>query len=265
MPVSLGVRNEHPAAQTLRETRLIMGMPVSIEIVDDRTDRPRALADTFAYFTAIDEQFSTYKAASEISRFNRGELSTNDLSPAMREVFALADDTKRASDGYFDIRRPDGSTDPSGIVKGWAIRNAANMLADRGFEHVYVEAGGDIQTRGTNADHQPWAIGIRNPFNASEIVKVVHPNGNGIATSGTSMRGQHIYNPHAPGALLTEMASLTIIGPDVFEADRYATAAFAMGVSGLEFIEYLAGFEGYAVLADGNACFTSGFSRYVAH
>jgi len=242
-----------------------MGMPVCIEIVDDRADRASALAETFAYFTAVDEQFSTYKATSEISRFNRGELSETGLSPAMREVFALADDTKRASDGYFDMRRPDGSTDPSGIVKGWAIRNAAHLLDECGFQNFYVEAGGDIQTRGTNAERQPWAIGIRNPFNASEIVKVVYPNGKGIATSGTSMRGQHIYNPHAPGALLTEMASLTIIGPDVFEADRYATAAFAMGVPGLGFIENLAGFEGYAVLADGNACFTSGFARYVAH
>ena len=53
----------------MRATRDIMGMPIIIEIVGaDRDD----LEQVFAYFRAVDERFSTYKPASEISRFNRG-------------------------------------------------------------------------------------------------------------------------------------------------------------------------------------------------
>jgi thiamine biosynthesis lipoprotein len=56
--------------------------------------------------------------------------------------------------------------------------------------------------------------------------------------------------------------SLTIIGPDVLEADRFATAAFAMGQRGIHFIEQLPGFEGYVIDANSKATLTSGFAAY---
>ena len=125
-----------------------------------------------------------------------------------------------------------------------------------------MDAGGDIQTRGNNSDGGEWSVGIRNPFDIQQIVKVVYPHGMGIATSGTYIRGQHIYNPHAPEDELSDIVSLTVIGPDVFEADRYATAAFAMGTDGVTFIERLPGFEAYEINAKGIARMTSGFPRY---
>jgi hypothetical protein len=54
----------------------------------------------------------------------------------------------------------------------------------------------------------------------------------GVASSGSYLRGQHIYNPKAPNQPLTAMVSLTVIGPDIYEADRFITAAFAMGADG---------------------------------
>ena len=61
--------------------------------------------------------------------------------------------------------------------------------------------------------------------------------------------------------------SLTVIGPNVFEADRFATAAFAMGLVGMKFLstlslEGLAGFEAYAIDSRGVALSTSGFGLY---
>ncbi len=69
----------------------------------------------------------------------------------------------------------------------------------------------------------------------------------GVATSGTSIRGQHIYNPQDDAAPIDEIVSLTVIGPNIYEADRFATAAFAMGSDGIVFIEQLDGFEGYMI------------------
>ncbi len=252
------------SAQSLRETQLIMGMPITVELVGHRPDREAMLADTFAHFTAIDEQFSTYKGTSEISRFNRGECTEAELSPDLRKIFALGETTRLETRGFFDMRRPDGLIDPSGIVKGWAIRNAAEALRARGFDNFYVEAGGDIQTAGIDARGLPWAIGIRSPFAVHEIVKVLFPRGKGVATSGTSIRGQHIYDPHAPSMPLTEVVSLTVIGPDILEADRFATAAFAMGSAGIGFIERLDGFEGYEIQANGMARATTGFAQLTA-
>jgi thiamine biosynthesis lipoprotein len=85
----------------------------------------------------------------------------------------------------------------------------------------------------------------------------------GIATSGTYVRGQHIYNPRQPKDEIDSIVSLTIIGPDVLEADRFATAAFAMGEEGIYFIEELPGIEGYIINSSGVATQTSGFEEFV--
>ena len=97
----------------------------------------------------------------------------------------------------------------------------------------------------------------------AEIIKVVYPRDKGVATSGTYVRGQHIYDPHAAGPL-EDVVSLTVIGPDVLEADRFATAAFAMGRDGIGFIERTPGLEGYAVDRERRATLTSGFQHYCA-
>ena len=244
------------------ETRLLMGMPITVEIVDDAPHN--VLERVFNYFAAVDERFSLYKETSEITALNKRRISYGEISLEMREVLELAKQTKRESQGYFEIRRSNGELDPSGIVKGWAIRNAANLIRRSGAENFYVDAGGDIQSCGSNKEGDDWIIGICNPFNADEFITRVAPQGRGVATSGTSARGQHIYNPHRPSQPIHEIVSLTIIGPDVLEADRFATAGFAMGKAGIFFIEQLDGFEGYVVEANGRATWTSGFGAFVS-
>ncbi len=247
----------------MRVTRLLMGMPITVEIVDGGGDGEAATIEaTFAYFDAVDRRFSTYKDDSEISAINQGRVGAADYSAEMREVLALAERTRRQTGGYFDIRATDGTLDPSGIVKGWAIRNAAALVARSGGRDFYVDAGGDIQASGRNSHGKEWRVGIRNPFELAEIIKVVEPRGKGVATSGTSVRGQHIYDPHARGTAIEEIVSLTVIGPDVLEADRFATAAFAMGRAGIGFIEQTPDLEGYLVDRHGRATFTSGFESY---
>jgi FAD:protein FMN transferase len=245
----------------MKQARLLMGMPITIEVVDAAA--PAGIFDrVFAYFAAVDDIFSTYKAGSEISRINNREISLEHASQDMRTIFALAEQTRQETGGYFDIAR-DGIYDPSGVVKGWAIYHAAQIMRLAGCRNFYVDAGGDIQAVGKSSRGQPWRIGIRNPFHMDQIVKVLAISNCGVATSGTSIRGQHIYNPKASGPLLTDVVSLTVIGPNIYEADRFATAAFAMGEEGIRFVERLEGFEGYMIHRHGQATFTTGFTRYV--
>jgi len=63
--------------------------------------------------------------------------------------------------------------------------------------------------------------------------------------------------------LATEIESLTVIGPNIYEADCYATAGFAMGKDGINFIEKLPNFEGYMVDHNGIATLTTNFNKYV--
>ena len=64
----------------MKETRLIMGMPIEIEIVDNGAGK--VLEAAFAYLVSVDERFSTYKEESEISRINRGSNPRRRLSRA---------------------------------------------------------------------------------------------------------------------------------------------------------------------------------------
>ena len=236
-----------------------MGMPITIEIVDEATDGD--VESVFKYFKSIDNRFSTYKTTSEISKINNG-LPKSKWSREMKTVLDLCEQTKKLTKGYFDIYHI-GKFDPSGLVKGWAVDNAAKLLRAKGVKNFYIEAGGDTQVNGRSADKKPWAIGIRNPFNIDEIIKVVNLEDLGMATSGTYIRGQHIYNPHRNGQDITDVKSLTVIAANVYEADRFATAAFAMGKEGIVFIERMPGLEGYMVDDGKMATFTSGFVRYV--
>jgi thiamine biosynthesis lipoprotein len=179
----------------------------------------------------------------------------------MKTVINLCEQTKKETNGFFNIRH-NHKYDPLGLVKGWAIFNAASLLKKKGYKNFYLEAGGDIQVYGRNSENKPWKIGIRNPFNRNQNIKIIEIENVGVATSGSYIRGQHIYNPHAPDQPITDIVSLTIIGPDVYEADRFATAAFAMGKKGIEFIEKLKGFEGYQIDSKGTATFTGGFNNY---
>ncbi|MCX6799639.1 MAG: FAD:protein FMN transferase [Candidatus Falkowbacteria bacterium] len=244
----------------MKETRIIMGMPIVLEVVDKRANQ-QTLNKVFDYFTYIDEKFSVYKKTSEITAINKGELSEEDYSQDIKTILALSEETKRVTNGYFDIRKKNGDLDPSGLVKGWAILQASDLLKASGIKNFYVSVGGDIQVSGKNSRGAPWKIGIQNPFNPKEeYIKIIYLAAGGIATSGTYVRGQHIYSPKAEN--LAEIISLTVIGPNVYEADRFATAAFAMGKNGIQFIESLDGFEGYMINKNGLATLTKRFNQF---
>lgn len=235
-----------------------MGMPITIIWTDDKLDQT-VIDDVFDFFRVIDDRYSPYIYTSEVGKINRGELIAERYSQELRDILALAESTKSQTDGYFDVWHK-GVFDPSGIVKGWAIQQAAQMLAAR-TANFYVEAGGDIQVQGQASSGQPWRIGVRNPFDRTQTIAIVSLDKGAIATSGTAIRGQHIYDPHDE-AMLDEVVSLSVIGSRIVDADRFATAAFAMGKKGIDFIESLSGYEGYMVGKSKLVTMTSNWQKY---
>ena len=238
-----------------------MGMPITVEIAD-QSAKEEDFDVVFSYFRSVDEQFSPYKETSEVSRLNKGELRESDYSDEMKEVLALAEQTKKDANGYFDVWHK-GKFDPSGIVKGWSIYNASKILDKRGLAHFYVDAGGDIEVRGKNGEGALWKVGIRNPFETNSIIKTLQLTDCGVATSGTYIRGQHIYNPLEPDSVIKDIVSLTVVGPNVYEADRYATAAFAMGRDGIVFLSSIPHLAAYVIDANGVATMTTNFEKFV--
>ena len=234
-----------------------MGMTAKLAIADFAATA-KDMDMVFEFFRETDRRFSPFIADSELCALNRGATA---MSAPMREVLDLAEESRQAMKGYFNIRRPDGMVDTSGLVKGWAIRGGAKILKERGHENFAVEIGGDIQTSGVMEDGGDWKVGIRSPF-ADAVVKILYPRGGGVATSGSYHQGTHIYDPH--GGVPEGVVSLTVIADDILAADIAATAAFAMGKDGIYFLEKEPGLEAYAIDAMGRAKMTSGLAQYLS-
>jgi thiamine biosynthesis lipoprotein len=220
-----------------------MGTVVTIDVRD--ADPHTAAVDTaIAWFHEVDATFSTYREQSEISRLGRGELGEDGCSAAVREVLGLCAEVALSSGGCFDIHAG-GRLDPSGLVKGWSVQRAAEMLQAAGAADFFIGAGGDIVTRGRPEPGRRWHVGVRHPELAGETAAVLEVDSLAVATSGAYERGQHIIDPRtrrAPVGLL----SVTVAGPSLTYADAFATAAFVMGEEGLRWV---AGINGYAALA----------------
>ncbi len=108
------------------------------------------------------------------------------------------------------------------LAKGRIADQAVNAAFKlEGVQEVLVNLGGDLCHRGTGT----LEVAIAHPFskadNAPELTRVRIQN-QGVATSGHTHRGAHIFDPRAAKAV-TEIAQVTIIAPDAASADVIAT------------------------------------------
>lgn len=216
-----------------------MGTAVSAHI-DDVV--PQEIADAAweavgVFLRDIEDRFSTFLPTSEISRINKGELHVLDASPDVVEVLDACTWLEHLSDGVFNARRPDGSIDPAGFVKGWAAERAARLLAEAGLKNYYLRIGGDIQSHGRQATGDKWRVGIVDPHDATRIHSYVDiPENWAIATSGVAERGQHIWGKDSQPTN-SQFSSLSVIGPHLMWADAFATIGYALGDAGIDWVE----------------------------
>ena len=227
-----------------------MGTAIGIDVRDESVPTV-ALNDAFASLRRADDRFSTYKSDSEVSRLGRGELKLDECSLALRQVLALAEQLRFDSQGHFDVRghRVDGGLDPSGVVKGWAVEEAAWILDAAGARNYAINAGGDILVRGEPTPGEPWRIGIRHPLQPDAVARVLELRNGAVATSGAYERGEHITNPLSSAAP-RDWLSLTVVGPSLTLADAYATTAFAMGAAGLPWVAAHEGYRAIGITAE---------------
>ncbi|GAC1326613.1 MAG: FAD:protein FMN transferase [Mycobacteriales bacterium] len=234
----------------------VMGTVVSITVVD--TGFPtEALDAAFGWLRWVDTTFTTYDEGSVVSRLGRGELTVADCPPEVAEVLALGEALEARTDGYFSCY-PAGRLDPSGLVKGWSVEQASALLGQAGAANHCINAGGDLRTAGEPAPGRPWRVGVAHPLRRDALVDVVSGRALAVATSGSAERGAHVLDPHT-GRAPVGLASLTVVGSDLTLVDAYATAGFARGVSGLDWLATVDGMEGLAVSADGVVTRSAGF------
>ena len=208
----------------------VWGTVVFIDVTSDIDIEP-AITTVKQYVQKVDELFSTYKESSIISQLRRGEIEIEHCPPEVIEVWDLCAFVKELTEGTFDPWAVAGGFDPSGLVKGWAADNCAEILLAAGAEHIQVNAAGDLALRGGFTPEQPWSIGVVNPDNRLEILQTFEISDGAIATSGTFERGAHINDPHT-GMIAIGAKSATVIGPIGAIADALATALMVAGRDG---------------------------------
>jgi thiamine biosynthesis lipoprotein len=244
----------------------VMGLPVSVHVRGPAPDSPRvahAVAHVYTCLRRIDALLSPYRAESELSRLQRGELKVSDASSELREALELCAQAKEATGGAFDARVPAGPggparIDPTGLVKGWAVGRAAQAVLDLPDHDVYVNAGGDLVVSTGRASEQPWRVGVEDPTDRSRLVAVVPMTGGAMATSGTAARGAHVYDPRT-GKPALGVPSATVVGPSLLWADVHATACVVLGVdAALRHVAALPRYEALVVGPDGRVWRTPG-------
>jgi len=211
----------------------IMGLPVSLDIRQAPPGAAEAACRAFDWLREVDRRFSPFLAGSEVSRFGRGELTRGQTSSELAEILDLCARYERASGGAFRAWLPGRAFDPCGIVKGWAVQRAAELLRAAGVHTFCLNAGGDVVAAGEADPGRPWAVGIRHPEREHQVCAVLAVRDRAVATSGGYERGAHILDGRT-GEPVRDLLSLTVVAEDLTTADAVATAAFAMGALGPE-------------------------------
>jgi thiamine biosynthesis lipoprotein len=236
-------RFSHPVMGTV--VSFDLHEPVSVETMSAVT----------RWLDHTDRVFSTYRRDSDISRLDRGECRLEDCDPDVAVVLELCAQASTATDGFFSATAG-GHLDPSGLVKGWAIERASELLRAAGSRHHVVNGGGDIQAVGPTADGTPWRVGISDPHDGDRLLCVVEVVGRAVATSGTAERGRHVIDPRT-GRPADHFASVTVVSTRLTDADVLATAAIARGATAGAWLERVPGVAALLVTTDGRVERTS--------
>jgi FAD:protein FMN transferase len=233
-------------------TEQLMGMPVSIHVRgaaagDDAT--AALVARAFDTLRDVDATFSPFKADSELSRLRRGELALEDACDDMRVVEQLCHVARERTGGAFDPWGWRDGYDPTGLVKGWAVARAGELLRALDAD-VLVNAGGDVLARCADPE-RAWLVGIEDPSDRSQVLATVPVHDGAVATSGSAARGAHIVDPRT-GSPASGVRAATVVGPSIVWADALATAAVVLGTEAVAWTGTLHGTSGLLVLDDGS-------------
>ena len=137
------------------------------------------------------------------------------------------------------------------IGKGYAADRARSLLQSKGVKGGLINASGDLNAWGKQANGNDWMVAITNPMNKKKAFSWMPVNNSAIVTSGNyerfvifeDLRYAHIIDPRT-GMPSTGIQSVTVFTKNAELADALSTALFVMGVTtGLDFANQLKGVE----------------------
>ena len=219
-----------------------------------------------------DRTFSLYKPESPLSQLARGETRVADCPPVVGEIWNACDEWEKRTDGWFSAITPQNTFDPSGVVKTWAAKRAAEYILQSGIEDFTMNAGGDVWLSDHLSVDKDWRIGISKPVSIAApdagvltVIDLKNTSFRAMATSGSAERGEHIWNPKAAGKEApTDLVQVSVVAEDLVTADVWATAAFAAGQRGVALLNAAPGVEALFILSNGDLAATDNFAQLFA-
>ena len=179
----------------------------------------------FAEARRIEAMISTWRADSELSRLNHGEIAkpSTELAAMLDEAMAISRETGGAFDptiGRITLPRrgATGTIDEGGFGKGYALDR---MLALTPGEAM-INFGGQIVVRGARE------VSIAHPRHRDRPVVTLTLRDASLSTSSDSEQPGHIVDP-ATGKSVPSWGSVSVIDPSAFRADVLSTALYVMG------------------------------------
>lgn len=212
-------------------------------VTDERVDREGLRAEIAAVLEHWEQVLSTWRPDSDLSRYNRGEPATGDLS----RVLTIAERLHRETGGAFDHRMlgrltdagfgPGGKgVDLSSIGKGFGVERVCEKLKERGIRRYVFSLAGEVK-----AGEGSWPVGLEAPDPTAAAQPPELLSRQAMATSGNYRQWNwrdgeklagHILNPATGHPVMRPPCSVVVIGPDAAVASGWATALFVLGSAG---------------------------------
>jgi thiamine biosynthesis lipoprotein len=158
------------------------------------------------------------------------------------------------------------------FLKGYAIKRAKEVLIEHNIESALISAISSVETIGFRGDGGKWRVGVQNPKNPDEMIKIANLSGEAMGVSGDyqtyvvvdGKKYHHILNPKTgyPGDTIS---MLVVITSDSFFADLYSTALFMESPEKIiETVEKMEGTEVMVVDKEDNIYLSSDMKKYLS-
>ena len=235
-------------------------------------DPPREMMavvkESLAYNKATGGLFDiTVKPVIDLLESKRGEHfvrpSDSEIAAALSRIGIR---NLQLTSGGLRLLEPGMGITLDGIAMGYIIDRASEVLSARGITDHLVNGGGDIRTRGRNAEGQAWTIAVEDPRKKGHYPQALRLTDAAVATSGNYeiFYGQqgvfcHIVDPRN-GLSPVQSVSSTIVADSVLRADALSTAAFIGNpAAAIAMIGAMPRTEAFLVGGDGGRFATKGW------
>lgn len=141
--------------------------------------------------------------------------------------------------------------------KSYSADKTKALMQQLGVQAGIINASGDIALWGTQPDGSAWTVGIADPFQSGEVLKVLKLRNTAIVTSGDyqkfvefgGKRYSHIINPKT-GYPSTGLTSVTITGENAETANGLSTSVMVLGKEkGLRLLKKFPSYQ-YLIIED---------------